>query len=94
MIKNSNEKQDLDTRLKNAYLEGSKAIVKALGGNTEREIILEVIMLLSHSLLTGKGQLDLEAANHNADVFSARLKNYISETQKNVVKSIPSSRLM
>jgi hypothetical protein len=83
-----------DQQVKVAYIAGSNAIVKQLGENTNREQMLDVVMLMAHSLLTGCEQLDLNTASHNANVFCGRLKQLITETQQNTATTGYTGRLM
>ncbi|MGZ5052793.1 MAG: hypothetical protein ACXWF8_10585 [Methylobacter sp.] len=89
---NTEHKQDQQTKA--AYLAARDAIVKQLGKDANQEQMLDVVMLMAHSLLTGFEQLDLNLSSHNANVFCDRLKQLIEKTQQNITATGYTGRLM
>lgn len=90
----TNESNNEIEQTRAAYMAGRDAIVKKLGKNASMDDLAEVVLLLAHSILTGFEQLDLNASVQNADIFNARLKLTIEDTQKNVAPSGYVGRLM
>lgn len=78
--------------IKKACDAGRASILNQLGREVTADDLLEVMLMFSHSLLTGSGSLSLEQSNHNADLFHRDLKKLISVTQCKVAPV--SNRLM
>lgn len=91
-MKNEITKQDQNTKA--AYGAGRDAIIKQLGKDASKEQVIDVVMLLAHSLLTHGEKLDLNISTHNAAVFCDRLKQLIETTQKNIHSKSYAGRLM
>lgn len=81
-MKNNDSKQTEITR--RAYAAARDGMVKVLGQSANVEDYLDVAMLLTHHLLTQGGRLDHQLATRNADVFTARLKMLVDESQQGV----------
>lgn len=82
MTTRKTEKQNETTR--RAYAAARDGMVKVLGESANIEDYLDVSMLLTHHLLTQGGHLDHNLATRNAEVFSAKLKALVDESQKGV----------
>lgn len=82
MTTRKTEKQNEATR--SAYAAARDGMVKILGESASIEDYLDVSMLLTHHLVTQGGQLDHHLATRNAEIFGARLKSLVDESQKGV----------
>lgn len=77
-----------------AYIAGRDAIIKQLGKDAPMDEIIDVVLLLAHSLLTGGETLGLSFSEHNRQVFCDRLKELVELSQRNVKANDFCGRLM
>lgn len=82
-MKTNEAKQQTETT-RRAYAAARDGMISILGKAATVEDYLDVAMLLTHHLLTQGGQLDHHLSTRNAEIFGARLKSLVDESQKGV----------
>lgn len=98
MLLTNNE--ELNKRLAEASKEALKIIYERLGEDANHETLVDVLTLMTNTVIVQPGELSEEYAGHNIGVFFTRVVSFAQIThkgffrEKDITVESPSDRLM